>query len=361
MTLTADISIKNPNVASFKYPNTTTTIYYHGTVIGEAHGPAGKSKAQRTMRMNVTVDVVMDKLISKPNLLSDMSTGILAMSSFTRVGGRVKMFNIIKRHAVVKMNCTINVNITSRAIQDQKCKKKGSPPGGGAAPPPPPPGPPFSFSFSLPLPPSGFESPPFPLVRRAALLSLRRPDDWGSVSPLAIVFISAFCCDLLVSLDSTGVFFFVPDLLVLASSAGGLSVAGVAAAVGVSVEGPAGRHLLGRLVIAPNGLLSFLAGYWGWCSASGRWMVFWAAGGVWRWTAVGVVFGGWWCPASVAGFSWPLASTSGSVLVLLNGVAGAAVFCAAAVAGAALRLGFWFGWAGPGVGRALGWFLSLFV
>ncbi|KAG5565915.1 hypothetical protein RHGRI_001737 [Rhododendron griersonianum] len=86
MTLTIDVSIKNPNVASFKYPNTTTTIYYHGT--------------------------------------SDAASGILAMSSFTRVGGRVKMLSIIKKHVVVKMNCTMSINITSQAIQDQKCKRK---------------------------------------------------------------------------------------------------------------------------------------------------------------------------------------------------------------------------------------------
>ncbi|KAH7850236.1 hypothetical protein Vadar_029636 [Vaccinium darrowii] len=124
MSLTADVSVKNPNVVSFKYPNTTTALYYRGTMIGEARGPPGKSKARRTMRMNVTVDVIMDNLISNPNLQSDMSSGILTMSSFTKLGGKVKMFNIIKKHVVVKMNCTISINITSKAIQDQKCKKK---------------------------------------------------------------------------------------------------------------------------------------------------------------------------------------------------------------------------------------------
>jgi hypothetical protein len=124
MSLTADVSVKNPNVVSFKYPNTTTALYYRGTMIGEARGPPGKSKARRTMRMNVTVDVVMDNLISIPNLQSDMSSGILTMSTFTKLGGKVKMFNIIKKHVVVRMNCTISINITSRAIQDQKCKRK---------------------------------------------------------------------------------------------------------------------------------------------------------------------------------------------------------------------------------------------
>ncbi|GFZ00971.1 late embryogenesis abundant (LEA) hydroxyproline-rich glycoprotein family [Actinidia rufa] len=38
MTLTTDVSVKNPNVASFKYGNTTTTLYYWGTVIGRPMG-----------------------------------------------------------------------------------------------------------------------------------------------------------------------------------------------------------------------------------------------------------------------------------------------------------------------------------
>ncbi|KAL3536765.1 hypothetical protein ACH5RR_000131 [Cinchona calisaya] len=124
MSLTADVSVKNPNYATFKYPNTTTTLYYHGTVIGEARGPPGKSKARRTMRMNITIDFIMDRLISHPMLNSDVGSGLLPMSSFTRIGGRVNMLKIIKKHVIVKMNCTMAVNITSRTIQDQKCKRK---------------------------------------------------------------------------------------------------------------------------------------------------------------------------------------------------------------------------------------------
>ncbi|MCD7456239.1 hypothetical protein HAX54_030952 [Datura stramonium] len=124
MTIRADVSVKNPNYASFRYANTTTTISYRGTVVGEARGPPGKSKARRTMRMNVTIDIITDKIVSHPGLQDDISTGLLAMNSFTSVGGRIKLLNMIKKHVVVKMNCTITVNITSQAIQDQKCTKK---------------------------------------------------------------------------------------------------------------------------------------------------------------------------------------------------------------------------------------------
>lgn len=124
ISLTADVSVKNPNVASFKYSNTTTTLFYHGTVVGEARGPPGRAKARRTMRMNITVDIITDMLTTNPNLKADVASGLLTMSSYSRIPGRVNMMNIVKKHVVVKMNCTMTVNISSQAIQDQKCKRK---------------------------------------------------------------------------------------------------------------------------------------------------------------------------------------------------------------------------------------------
>lgn len=123
MTLTADVSVKNPNFASFKYQNTTTTLSYRGAVIGEARGPPGRAKARRTMRMNVTVDVITDRILAQPELGSDYNSGLLTMNSYTVVGGRVKIL-IIKKHVTVRMNCSLTINITSQAIQQQKCKRK---------------------------------------------------------------------------------------------------------------------------------------------------------------------------------------------------------------------------------------------
>ncbi|KAK6141060.1 hypothetical protein DH2020_025197 [Rehmannia glutinosa] len=123
MTLNADVSVKNPNYASFRYQNTTTTLYYRGAVIGEARGPPGRARARRTMRMNVTVDVITDRVLNQPDLGSDINSGLITMSSYTVVGGRVKIF-VVKKHVTVRMNCSMTVNITSRVIQQQKCKRK---------------------------------------------------------------------------------------------------------------------------------------------------------------------------------------------------------------------------------------------
>lgn len=123
MSLTADVSVKNPNYASFRYRNTTTTLFYRGTVIGEARGPPGKARARRTVSMNMTVDIIPDTLMSNPSLQTDYSSGIMPLSTYSRIPGRVKILRIVKKHVVVKLNCSISVNITSRSIQEQKCKR----------------------------------------------------------------------------------------------------------------------------------------------------------------------------------------------------------------------------------------------
>ncbi|KAK6920070.1 Late embryogenesis abundant protein, LEA_2 subgroup [Dillenia turbinata] len=122
MTLLADVSVKNPNYVSFKYGNTTTSVYYRGTLVGEARNGPGESKARRTSQMNVTVDIIVNQVLSNPNIKTDYESGTVSMTSYTRVGGKVKIL-FIKKHILVKMNCTITANVTSQQIDDLKCKK----------------------------------------------------------------------------------------------------------------------------------------------------------------------------------------------------------------------------------------------
>ncbi|OIW04838.1 hypothetical protein TanjilG_13686 [Lupinus angustifolius] len=124
MSLIADVSVKNPNFASFRYSNTTTTLYYHGIMVGEARGPSGHAKARGTITMNVTVELITKHIISSPNLSADLGSRLLTMSSFSSVPGQVKILKLFKKHVVVKMNCTMSFNITTQGIQELDCKSK---------------------------------------------------------------------------------------------------------------------------------------------------------------------------------------------------------------------------------------------
>lgn len=118
VTLVADISVKNPNVASFRYSNTTTTIFYGGEMVGEGRTPGGKAKARRTLRMNMTLEIIPAKLTAVPTLRSDLAAGALTVESYTRIGGRVKIMNMIRKTVVVRLNCTITYNISSSAVAE---------------------------------------------------------------------------------------------------------------------------------------------------------------------------------------------------------------------------------------------------
>ncbi|PIA30039.1 hypothetical protein AQUCO_05700028v1 [Aquilegia coerulea] len=122
--IVAEFSVKNPNVASFKYGNSTSLLYYHGNKFGEGHTPSGQAKARRTHNMTMSIEVITSRILTDPNFLHEISSRILTMSSYTKLSGRVKIAKIIKKDVDVTLNCTITANITSQIIIDQKCKKK---------------------------------------------------------------------------------------------------------------------------------------------------------------------------------------------------------------------------------------------
>lgn len=125
ISLIADISVKNPNVASFKYgDNITTCLYHRGDLVGEARGPPGLVRARRTLRMNLTVDLIADRAMSIPNLSADIGSDILVLDSYTRVGGRANIWNLFKRHVVVRWNCSSKLNMSSLQIYQLNCKRK---------------------------------------------------------------------------------------------------------------------------------------------------------------------------------------------------------------------------------------------
>ncbi|GFP92592.1 hypothetical protein PHJA_001403400 [Phtheirospermum japonicum] len=123
-TIEADVSIKNPNVASFKFSNMTMSVHYNGSVIGVTRAVSGEVRARRTLRMNFPIKLRADEILQVGRLESDLSTGIMPISSYTWISGEVKISGGIKRSLIVRMNCTMNVNITSQRIQGQNCRRR---------------------------------------------------------------------------------------------------------------------------------------------------------------------------------------------------------------------------------------------
>ncbi|XP_076911316.1 late embryogenesis abundant protein At1g64065-like [Bidens hawaiensis] len=124
LTVVADVSVKNPNVAAFKFEKTNSSLYYRGAVVSVADIPAGVAKARRTVRLDVTFPVTVAEIARNPQLVSDFMAGKpLLVESYTKIVGKVKILHIIKRKVTVTMNCSIAVNATGLTIVNQECKK----------------------------------------------------------------------------------------------------------------------------------------------------------------------------------------------------------------------------------------------
>ncbi|PIM99287.1 hypothetical protein CDL12_28221 [Handroanthus impetiginosus] len=116
LTVEADVSVKNPNVASFKFVNATTKLYYNGSIIGETTSPSGHVRARRTLQTEVLI--VVDKMMEVGGL---KGRSILRINLCMRIYGNVKITNGIKKSFVLSTDCTMNVNVSSHGIQDWNC------------------------------------------------------------------------------------------------------------------------------------------------------------------------------------------------------------------------------------------------
>ncbi|KAL8088897.1 hypothetical protein AgCh_038602 [Apium graveolens] len=123
LTIIADVSVKNPNIASFKFKNATTDIYYENVLIGEAQIPEGNAKAKKTFQMKINIDFMLEKLVGVPRLVGDLTTGSLSLTTKTSIRGRVEIVDIVKKTVGVKMDCSSTVIIADQSVQNQKCTK----------------------------------------------------------------------------------------------------------------------------------------------------------------------------------------------------------------------------------------------
>jgi hypothetical protein len=112
-TLNADVSIKNPNAASFRYNRSETDFYYGGETVGVAYAPAGEVGADRTVRMNVTLDALADRISANVNLTDLIFGQEYALTSYTEISGRVSVLGIYKRDLFIKVNCSITLEVSA--------------------------------------------------------------------------------------------------------------------------------------------------------------------------------------------------------------------------------------------------------
>lgn len=126
ITLRVHLSIKNPNKVGFSYTNSSALLKYKADqVIGQVPIPAGKIKSDGTTPMNLTLTVMADRLLSDSNVYSDVISGTLPLTTYTRIKGKVRILKLFTIHLVSYSTCDLTINVRGGgSLANQNCRYK---------------------------------------------------------------------------------------------------------------------------------------------------------------------------------------------------------------------------------------------
>ncbi|CDP02877.1 unnamed protein product [Coffea canephora] len=117
----AELSVKNANFGRYKYQNSTIEFFYQKYKVGEAVVPRGKANFRSTKKFVIPVD------LSSANVPGDVLGNELSqhawipLTSRATLRGKLMLMLIFKKNKSTDMNCTMNLNISSRQLQDLEC------------------------------------------------------------------------------------------------------------------------------------------------------------------------------------------------------------------------------------------------
>ncbi|KAJ7961231.1 Late embryogenesis abundant protein [Quillaja saponaria] len=99
------------------------SIFYRGFDVGEGIVMKGYAMGRSTVKFNVTVNLnSINVSTNSTNLVGDLNSGILKLNSEAKVKGELHNFILFfYKKKSADMNCVMNVNTTSKAIQILKC------------------------------------------------------------------------------------------------------------------------------------------------------------------------------------------------------------------------------------------------
>ncbi|PON97751.1 Late embryogenesis abundant protein [Trema orientale] len=120
----AEVRIKNPNFGPYKFETGVVSFTYEGIVVGQVLIPKGKVGMKSTKEVDVTVGLSSQNLaaVGNNNLGSELSAGILTLSSSTAIRGKVELLGIMKKNKAAEMNCFLAFDLASRMVRTLYCE-----------------------------------------------------------------------------------------------------------------------------------------------------------------------------------------------------------------------------------------------
>ncbi|KAL3331426.1 hypothetical protein AABB24_034976 [Solanum stoloniferum] len=124
MNMGGEIIVDNDNFGQINYQDSSMSVFlYDNVTIGIANVNVGRVEARKSKRIGISLQLRTNGQLnySYGNLSSDINSRMVKLTSFGEFRGKVKAMKIISKHKTSIMNCTMNLNLTSQAIQDLLC------------------------------------------------------------------------------------------------------------------------------------------------------------------------------------------------------------------------------------------------
>lgn len=118
----AELGVKNPNFGLYKYQSSTIEFYYRNIKVGEARIPRARAKARSTRKFNVTA-VLSSANVPREDFDAQFANStVISLRSQSRLRGKVELMKIMKKNKSTNMNCTMEINISSRQLRSLSCR-----------------------------------------------------------------------------------------------------------------------------------------------------------------------------------------------------------------------------------------------
>ncbi|GFP81034.1 hypothetical protein PHJA_000246700 [Phtheirospermum japonicum] len=117
-TMSAELGVRNNNFGRYKYRNTTVEFLYGGASAGRAIVRSSRANWRSTRKLEVVVDL---SLTASPELASDLSAGVLRLSSSAKMRGRVELILVMRKSVSTAMNCSMEFVLATHQIRNIVC------------------------------------------------------------------------------------------------------------------------------------------------------------------------------------------------------------------------------------------------
>ncbi|MED6170586.1 hypothetical protein PIB30_032492 [Stylosanthes scabra] len=122
VTLTADVTVQNPNKIGFMTSDTDAILNYRDVQVGDAPIPAEHILPNETKKFNVTLTVITASLLTHPMIFNDISKNNLPLSVVLAVPGKIEIMGFIKVNFEVLSYCEIQIDVLRKSLISQRCK-----------------------------------------------------------------------------------------------------------------------------------------------------------------------------------------------------------------------------------------------